>query len=159
MKCEISQKFHRKQRFAAIPTSASYASSGLLESSRLMSSLKQYLQCLAVALAWVPVLSAAQTPMPQPPQKQVAAAPSFAGPSMVEATKAAVFTGKGFKPNAPVSIALRTPAGVETHLSAVVAADGSLNHRVQPQGPGPYSLTVLDSGGKTLSSTNFHVMQ
>lgn len=88
-----------------------------------------------------------------------AAEPSFTGPSMLQANKAAAFVGRGFVPNAPVSIALRNPHGAEAHFAAVVGADGSLSYRVQPRGPGNYTVTVLASSGKVLSTASFIVMQ
>lgn len=152
MECVNFQGSFEKQLSGAI-------SSYLVSSAK--DKLRRNFKCLAIALACMPVLVGVQTQAQMAPalQKQAAIAPSFAGPSMIELAKAAVFIGQGFKPNASVSIALRTPAGVESQFSAVVAADGSLSYRVQPQTAGVYSLTVLDSGGKTLASTNFNVMQ
>lgn len=107
----------------------------------------------AILLACVPLMAMAQT------HKSTAAPPSLAGPSLVQASKGAVFTGQGYKPNSAVSIALRTPAGVESHFSTVVAADGSLSYRIDSRPAGSYSLKVVDTSGKALASTNFHVVQ
>lgn len=101
----------------------------------------------------LPVMVSAQT------RKVDAATPSLAGPSLVMASKGAVFTGRGFAPNSAVSISLRSPAGVESHFSAVVAADGSISYRIDSKPVGTYSLKVLDTGGRVISTSNFSVVE
>lgn len=124
-----------------------------MTSHAIQSPANRALKSYAILLAYVPLMAMAQT------QKISTTPPSLAGPSLVQSSKGAVFTGQGFKPNSAVSIALRTSAGVESHFSTVVAADGSLSYRIESQPAGSYSLKVLDTSGKALSSTNFHVVQ
>jgi len=83
----------------------------------------------------------------------------FSGPSLVATAKGAEFTGRGFVPNAAVSISVRSPDGSEAHYSAVVAADGLLLYRVVPKSVGSHTVTVLDSSGKALSTTKFQAIQ
>jgi hypothetical protein len=78
---------------------------------------------------------------------------------LVTTAKGADFTGRGFVPNAAVSISIRPPDGSEAHYSAVVAADGLLIYRVLPKSVGTHTVTVLDSSGKALSATKFQAIQ
>jgi hypothetical protein len=109
-------------------------------------------EAVALALVCLPLLGVAQVAVNAP-------APSLAGPSLVQSTKGAVFAGRGFKPNTAVSIALQTPHGVESHLSAMVSADGKVSYHLPVGMPGQHKLSVLDSSGKPLASTNFIVVQ
>lgn len=109
-------------------------------------------QPLALALVALPLLCSAQL-------TAKAAAPSLAGPSMVQASKGALFEGRGYKPNTSVSIALRAPSGVETQLSVMVSAEGTVSYRLPGAAAGQHKLSVLDSSGKALASTNFIVVQ
>jgi len=88
-----------------------------------------------------------------------APAPSLAGPSLVQATKGAVFEGRGYPPNTAVSIAMQAPNGVESQFSVMVTPAGTLTYRVPASMAGPHKLSVLDSSGKALASTNFIVTQ
>jgi hypothetical protein len=103
---------------------------------------------LILTLAVLPLLASAQ--------KVIS---SFSGPSLVAKAKGAEFTGRGFVPNAAVSISIRSPDGSEAHYSAVVAADGQLLYRVLPKSVGNHIVTVLDSSGKALSTTKFQAIQ
>ncbi len=103
---------------------------------------------LVLTLAVLPFLASAQ--------KVIS---SFSGPSLVTTAKGAEFTGRGFVPNAAVSISIRPPDGSEAHYSAVVAADGLLIYRVLPKSVGTHTVTVLDSSGKALSATKFQAIQ
>ncbi|MCV2353191.1 hypothetical protein LNV09_03350 [Paucibacter sp. B2R-40] len=124
-----------------------------MTSSAKKSLAKHAFKSFAIGLTLFPLLAAAQA------QKAAAPTPSLAGPSLVESSRGALFTGNGYKPNSAVSVSLRSPSGVESHVSTVVAADGSISYRVDSPLPGTYGLKVLDSGGKALSSTEFHVVR
>ncbi len=109
-------------------------------------------EAVALTLVCLPLLSAAQV-------TAKAAAPSLAGPSLVQASKGAVFEGRGYKPNTSVSIALVAPNGVETQLTVMVNGEGNVSYRLPGGAAGQYKLSVLDSSGKALASTNFMVVQ
>jgi hypothetical protein len=105
-----------------------------------------------LTLLCLPLLCAAQVISKAP-------APSLAGPSLVQASKGAVFEGRGYKPNTAVSIALKVPNGVESQLSVMVSAEGTVSYRLPSGMAGQYKLSVLDTSGKALASTNFMVVQ
>jgi hypothetical protein len=93
----------------------------------------------------MPLLAAAQS-----------APPSLSGPSMARAAEVAEFNGRGFTPNAAVSIAITQPGGAESVYGAVVAGDGSLTYRLTPSAPGTYQIKVTDSGGRVIARATFH---
>lgn len=101
----------------------------------------------AVAL-FLPLMSVAQQ-----------APVSLAGPSSVRIPSKAVFHGAGLAPNSAVSVAVLLPNGVESHYSAVVDAEGKLTYSLAPASAGMHTLKVLDSGGRVIGSTVFHVSQ
>lgn len=101
---------------------------------------------LAAVAVCVPLVAMAQ-----------ASGPNLAGPSMLQRSQAADFSGVGYAPNSAVTIALKTPSGQESHVSAVTGPNGSLSYRLAPTQSGMHSLRVLDSSGKTLSAANLIV--
>lgn len=84
--------------------------------------------------------------------------PSLSGPSMARAAEVAEFNGRGFTPNAAVSIAIRAPGGAESVYGAVAGADGSLTYRLTPAAAGAYQIKVTDSGGRVIASATFHTL-
>ena len=111
--------------------------------ARLLSIIGKGLAAVAVC---VPLVAIAQ-----------ASGPNLAGPSMLQRSQAADFSGVGYVPNSAVTIALTTPSGQESHVSAVTSPNGSLSYRLSPAQSGVHSLRVLDSSGKTLSAANLIV--
>jgi len=109
-------------------------------------------EAVALSLVCLPLLCAAQVIAKAP-------VPSMAGPSLVQASKGAMFEGRGYKPNTSVSIALQSPNGVETQVAVMVSAEGTVSYRLPGGAAGQYKLSVLDSSGKALASTNFMVVQ
>ena len=86
------------------------------------------------------------------------AAPSFAGPSIGHASQPADFVGRGFQPNAAVSVSVTAPGGAEAVYGAVVDAKGVLRYRLTAAQPGTYQLKVLDTGGRMLRETRVNVL-
>ncbi len=84
-----------------------------------------------------------------------AAQPFFSGPSVAKIAAETTFSGKGFTPNAAVTVMVKAPNGQASGFSAVVDADGSFSYRITPQSGGAYTLTVTDSSGKALASAVF----
>lgn len=76
----------------------------------------------------------------------------FSGPSMAKPAVGAKFSGKGFAPNAALTVVVKQPDGSAAGYSAVAAADGSFAYTLVPVQKGAYTLTVTDSGGRALAS-------
>lgn len=83
--------------------------------------------------------------------------PFFSGPSMAKPSTPTVFAGKGFAPNASVTLMVRDPAGSTAGYSAVTNAEGALSYQLTPSQTGIYTLTVTDSGGRQLASATVSV--
>jgi len=81
-----------------------------------------------------------------------AAEPYFSGPSMTKPSAATTFAGKGFAPNAALTVMVKAPDGSTAGYSAVAAADGSFAYTLTPLLRGAYTVTVTDSSGKALAS-------
>ena len=79
------------------------------------------------------------------------AAPSFSGPSVGKVSQATVFSGKGFVPNAALTVLVKRPGGAEAGFSAVTTPDGALSYSLVPAATGVYALTVTDSAGRSLA--------
>lgn len=88
-----------------------------------------------------------------------AATPYFSGPSIAKLAAGATFSGKGFAPNAAVTVMVRAPNGAEAGFSAVAAADGSFTYKYMPTIAGVYAITVTDSSGKALAKAIFNARQ
>lgn len=84
------------------------------------------------------------------------AGPSIAGPSVAAVATTPALSGRGFAPNAAVTVAVRAPGGAEAHHGAVVAADGTLRYALPVTRAGGYTVRVLDSGGRELAATTVH---
>ncbi len=88
-----------------------------------------------------------------------AAAPYFSGPSIVKVAAPTVYTGRGFAPNAAVTVIITTPQdGNAASYGAVAGPDGTLSYEVRPRVAGPHLVTVTDSGGRTIVTLNFTAM-
>jgi hypothetical protein len=80
-----------------------------------------------------------------------AATPHFSGPSVGKPAVASKFDGKGFQPNAAVTVVVSAPGGGSTSISAVTSPEGGLSYTLMPSQAGAYTVSVTDSGGKTLA--------
>jgi|GEM_PF-1453234 len=80
-----------------------------------------------------------------------AATPYFSGPSVGKPALASKFDGKGFEPNAAVTVVVSAPGGGSTSISAVTSAEGALSYTLTPSQSGAYTISVTDSGGRTLA--------
>jgi hypothetical protein len=78
--------------------------------------------------------------------------PFFSGPSITKLAAPTTFSGKSFAANAAVTVMLKSPDGSSAGYSAVTAADGSFKYTLTLPLPGAYTITVADSGGRTLAS-------
>ena len=103
-----------------------------------------FLKPVVLGLVCLPLVVAAQ-----------ANKPTFSGPSVVQSSKPADFSGSGFAPNSAVSVSIARAGGAEAHYGAVVGADGKLIYKATPTAAGPHVLKVLDSAGKALATVNF----
>ncbi|MDC6170209.1 hypothetical protein [Paucibacter sp. XJ19-41] len=80
------------------------------------------------------------------------AAPSFSGPSVGKVSQATVFSGKGFVPNAALTVLVKRPGGAEAGFSAVATPEGALSYSFVPAASGVHALTVTDSAGRSLAT-------
>lgn len=80
------------------------------------------------------------------------AAPSFSGPSVGKVAQATVFMGKGFVPNAALTVLVKRPGGAEAGFSAVATPEGALSYSFVPAATGVHALTVTDSAGRSLAT-------
>ena len=87
-----------------------------------------------------------------------AASPFFSGPSVGKVSAPAAFAGKGFMPNASVTVMVEAPGGNKAGYSSVTAADGSFHYTLVPTHAGVYKVVVTDSGGRPLASTLVNAM-
>jgi hypothetical protein len=83
--------------------------------------------------------------------------PFFSGPSMAKPASPALFAGKGFAPNASVTLMVRDPSGSTAGYSAVISPEGVFSYQLLPSQAGVYTLTVTDSGGRQLASATVSV--
>jgi hypothetical protein len=83
------------------------------------------------------------------------AAPWFAGPSNIVAGETATFKGGGFAASSSVEVISEEPDGGSTNSTVQVNVDGTLMVEVQPGKSGLYKITVRDTQGNPLASTNF----
>lgn len=88
----------------------------------------------------------------------LAADPYFSGPSMTKPSAATTFSGKGFAPNAALTVMVKAPDGSSAGYSAVAAADGAFSYTLTPVMRGAYTITVTDSSGKALASATVAAM-
>ena len=88
----------------------------------------------------------------------VQAGPAISGPSTARVAQNTVFSGAGFAPNTPLTVAVAAPGQVNAHFSAVAGADGNLSYTLIPHTAGRYSLKVIDGSGKVLTSTSVHAI-
>lgn len=86
-----------------------------------------------------------------------AAAPYFSGPSLLKVAQPASFAGKGFEPNAALTIVITPPQGAAASHGAVAGPDGTLTHVVKPSVAGVHGLAVNDTGGRKLVALKFTV--
>lgn len=84
-------------------------------------------------------------------------APFFSGPSMAKPATPTLFSGKGFAPNAAVTLMVRDPSGSTAGYSAVTSPEGVFSYQLLPSQAGIYTLTVTDSGGRQLASATVSV--
>lgn len=85
----------------------------------------------------------------------IASAPYIAGPSMLESSDSAAFTGGGFVPSATVQVRVTDPGGHVTVSVAVANGEGQVSFTVSPRGAGQHSVVVVDLAGNTLASATF----
>lgn len=86
----------------------------------------------------------------------MAAAPYFSGPSIVKVAAPVLYTGRGFAPNAALTVVVSTPQdGQSAAYGAVAAADGTLTYEVRARVAGPHVVTVTDTGGRAIVTLNF----
>lgn len=74
----------------------------------------------------------------------------FSGPSVVR-SEPGEYTGRGFAPNQPVSIAVRAPDGKEAVFGAVADAQGKLSVRVSATMAGEHTIRILSTRGGELA--------
>jgi len=86
------------------------------------------------------------------------AAASLAGPSIGKRAETTKLVGQGFAPRSALSVSVVAPDGSEAHYGAVSNASGALTYRLRPTMSGMHRVTVLDSGGRALSSTVVNVV-
>lgn len=88
----------------------------------------------------------------------LAAGQYFSGPSVAKPSVGTTFSGKGFAPNAALTVMVKQPDGSTAGYSAVAAADGSFAYTLVPVQKGAHTLTVTDSGGRPLATAVFAVL-
>lgn len=76
----------------------------------------------------------------------------FSGPSTTQLQVPTKFSGKGFVPNASVTVMIKAPSGSEAGYSAVTGPDGAFSYTLIATEAGAYTITVTDSGGRVLVS-------
>lgn len=86
------------------------------------------------------------------------AAASLAGPSIGKRAETTKLVGQGFAPRSALSVSVVAPDGSEAHYSTLSNASGAMTYRLRPSMSGPHRITVLDSGGRALSSTVVNVI-
>lgn len=78
--------------------------------------------------------------------------PFFSGPSVAKVSESVTFAGKSFAPGSAVTVFVKGPDGVSAGYSAVTGSDGGLKYTLVLRQGGTYTVTVADSGGRTLAT-------
>lgn len=81
-----------------------------------------------------------------------AAAPVISGPSLTTSAAPAAFVGTGFAANTSVTLTIKAPSGNSSAYSAVTNDSGEVSYTLVPTERGAYTITVSDSGGRSLTS-------
>jgi hypothetical protein len=87
----------------------------------------------------------------------LAQAPSFSGPSIGKVSEAATFNGGALPANAALTIAISGPAG-SSSVGTVATAEGTLRYVFSAAQAGAYTLSLQDSGGRTLATAAINVL-